>query len=180
MIPAFRATWIAALTALTVWTGVALAAPLDTLAGHWRGENAQGASISASDLDMRIVPREEGFDLAWTEPGMPGREEATIHFFATDRRGVFMEARGGNWLFSMFGSDRPVDPLEGDTLRWARIEGDALIVYRLDVAQDGSYRLDRYAFDNAGGALEFTFERRTHDAGPVRATGRLVRSGGDE
>jgi len=180
MIPAFRSTCVAALIALTVWAGAAQASSLDPLAGQWRGVEAQGASISASDLDMRIVPREKGFDLAWTEPGMPGSKETKVQFFATDRPGVFVETRGGNWLFSMFGSDRPVDPLEGETLRWARVEGDALIVYRLDVAEDGGYRLDRYAWDSAGGVLEFAFERRSHDADPMKATGRLVRAGGDE
>lgn len=180
MIPAFRSSCIAALAVLTTWAGAALADPLDPVAGRWRGEQAQGASISASDLDMRVKARDDGFDLAWSEPGMPGADTTVVRFFATDRPGIFVEGQGGGWLFSMFGGDKPINPLNGETLRWARVEDDALIVYRLDVAKDGGYRLDRYAWEDAGGALEFAFERRTHDADPVQATGRLMRAGGAE
>lgn len=180
MISAIRSACIATMAGLTAWLGVAVAAPLDPMAGSWRGEEAAGASIDAADLNMRVTPRSDGFDLAWTEPGMPGNERTVVKFFETDRPGIFVEGEGGGWLFSMLGGDKRLDPLKGDTLRWARVEGDRLMVYRLDVAEDGGYRLDRYAWDNKGGELDFSFERRTHDGDPVQATGHLVRAGEDE
>lgn len=155
------------------------AGPLDPFAGSWRAIETDGEVMDASDLEMRIAPTREGFEIAWTELGDHGKPR-TYTFLRTDRPGVYAADKGGGWLFKLFGDNDERNPLKGQTLRWARIDGDALIVYRLDVHKDGGYILNRYAWETSGGELRFAFEQRTHDAPPVNAEGRLARSGGAE
>lgn len=155
------------------------AGPLDPFAGSWRGTEAQGGGLQPGDLVVRIEPTDKGFELEWKDVGTGGKmREAT--FLSTDREGVYAAGEGGGWLFNMFGDDEPGNPLKGQTLRWARISDDALIVYRLDVHKDGGYVLDRYAWEAEGDELAFSFEQRTHDKPVTNATGRLVRGGGEE
>lgn len=154
------------------------AGPLDPFAGSWRGAEARGAGLEPNDLVVRIEPTDKGFELEWNAVGGGGMREDT--FLSTDRNGVYAAGEGGGWLFNLFGDDEPGNPLKGQTLRWARTSGDALIIYRLDVHEDGGYVLDRYAWEAEGGELAFSFEQRRNDAPVARATGRLVRGGGEE
>lgn len=171
-----RFLWVAVVGVLTLAWLPGHAGPLDPFAGSWQG--AKGDGVNPSELSVRIEPTTGGFEIEWIELGSKRARKDTFH--RTDRPNVYAAGRGGGWLFKLFGADEPGNPLKGQTLRWARTDDSALIVYRLDIHDDGGYDLDRYSWVAVDGELTFAFEQRTHEAPVTTATGRLARAGGAE
>lgn len=136
--------------------------------GQWRGtavENSDGIDLDAPDLSLRLEPIDNGFELEWTGPG-GGRESA--RFVETgEQPGVFAaQASKGGWLGFM--SSGAVDPLAGDPLTWARLDGDTLVVYKLVLDDRGAFTLDRHEASLQDGMLRLYLSRRAHGE-PVRS-----------
>lgn len=163
----------------------ALAADLSAFRGEWQGTavDADGLDLKPDDLDVALAPTGSGgFTLRWTEIGL---QEATVErrtveaaFRPTDRADVFaFESDGRSLLGRLFASPETGNPLQGETLLWARIEAETLVVYSLSLDSAGGFRLERTArtLDGAGMSLRQTI--RTAPDEELVIEGRLQPAG---
>ncbi len=85
---------------------------------------------------------------------------------------------GGGLLASLFADPATGNPLEGETLLWARVEGPTLIVYSLSINQKGGFNLERNARTVEHGAMTVRHSYRFENDRVVTIEGRLERVGG--
>ncbi len=145
--------------------------------GTWVGSGISESEVSiyfritARDLNVTIRPAGSGFTVSWTtvlrqkgDPKNPQvtRKSSTVTFVPTGRPNVWRGAENA-------------DPLDGGAYAWARIEGNALVVYSMVIRDDGGYELQTYRRTLSGLGMELEFVR-VSDGEPVRtAKGRLVK-----
>lgn len=178
--------WVTLATIMGFWLGAhGVAAEQASLAdfyGEWRGVTAEVEGLSgvqADDLGVTIRPDEDGFRMRWMafgsaadEPDRPRVIE--VSFDPTARPGVFAyREEPGSLLDRLFASPQTTDPLAGETLLWARLEGPSLTVYSLDLDRQGGFRLDRHERTLENGALSLFGTRRTGRGRTVTIEGRL-------
>ena len=165
--------------------GAALAAgnlPFAAFYGSWKGAGEAHSpdsyfAMNARDLDVRIEPKENGFSVAWTTVTYPGaetssgerssakvkRKSSAIDFLPSGKPSVFKAARAG-------------DPLSGEAYAWARIKGQTLTVYLLNIDEDGAYVIQSYDRTLTGFAMELTFTRIRDDEPERTARGKLIKT----
>lgn len=178
-------------------TIVLLAAPLtahanaeiDSFLGQWRGvevrvEGTPAPELTPGDLDLAITPEDGGFrvraltlDRGPDGSVVPRRRDAV--FAPTETPGVFAIRPGSRSLLSRLFADPAVgNPLEGDTLLWARVEADALHVYSLAIDDKGGYALEQSTWRLTDAGMESRDELRSQNDRVVVVEGRLERAGG--
>ncbi len=177
---------------LVVAASVALSAPASAqkralTIGHFFGTFSGGGvaenedsiyfAVTARDFDVVIGPgpssAKGGFTVTWTSVIRGGgdvdnprvrKKSTTRTFVAGSDPGVYTGATSG-------------DPLSGKEMSWARIKGNALIVYLMVVDKEGAYQLQRYERKLSGTGMELTFTR-LKDGEKVRTVkGRLIKTG---
>ena len=148
--------------------------------GEWRGTDARGqGGVEPDDLSVTIRPDGTGFRMDWTAlkigpDGVSGRHEVRASFAPTGKPGVFAyREEPGSMLQRLFASPTTSNPLEGETLLWARLAGPTLTVYSLALEDDGGFRLDRHERTLQEGAMSYVGSRRTGQGPTVIAEGRL-------
>ena len=174
---------VAAWAAAPLGASAAVAATIGDFAGLWRGVelSAPGGGpapgdLTAEDLGVAIAPERDGFKMAWTPPG---GERVEASFAPSDRPGVFLVRPSTNPLLSLFVSPETGNPLKGERLLWSRLEGDALVVYSLELDEEGDFDLRRYAWTlEGGGRMGLDFSRLSEGLTETALTGRLERVGG--
>ncbi len=138
----------------------------DALYGSWR-------AAEASIRELSIRREEEGFraEIAYADG-------ATLEslFAPAERPGVFAAVRSRGF-FDLFSLSRPESPLERGQFDWARLDGDVLYIYRLRIAADGSFVLDRLRIERDGKDLVVTLQRRRHARPPIETRTRLTPAG---
>ncbi len=152
--------------------------PYDRFYGRYEGEalSQTDDDLEKRDLKVKIGPWKDGFNVTWvavtTRPGgKVKRKEYSINFQGSDRDMIYRSAMRKN----LFGQAAPLDPLKGDPYVWARIDGDALIVYALLISEDAGYEMQTYVrrLIPEGLALEYS---RVRDGAVLRTvTGVLKR-----
>jgi hypothetical protein len=155
--------------------------------GTWRGTEVSaptGLEFQATDLDVAIEPYERGFHMRWTTLDRAGSEAGftaqptEASFSQTEQAGVYeYDPGGGSLLTSLFAAPATGNPLDGETLLWARLEESALVVYSLSINADGGFDLNRYARTLNEGGMVVEYRRRIEGREPVRIEGRLERAG---
>jgi len=156
---------------------LALAAPAlsavdDALQGRWRGA-VQGTNGEALELEIELRDADDGF-IAGARGGDFVLPE--MSFAATARRGVF-EGRGDRGIMGLLGIAQRVGPEVGEPLVWARQRADGgLVIYRLAVATDGRFALDRLALSGDGDRLDVQLSRRSESDDRQLASGLLERA----
>lgn len=178
---------IAALMAFVLTPGLANSAALiDDLAGRWSGQSidAPGGDIPVDVIDIEIRPGSGGFELAWKdltrdEQGAPAAGTNKARFVETSRKGVFEVApEEGSFLDRMFASPATGNPLDGETLLWARTDDQTLAVYSLKIGEDGEFDLDHYSWTRTDDGLLLRFREQTEELGKETSIeGRLVPGG---
>jgi len=127
--------------------------------------------MTARDLDVKIAPKGAGFGVAWTTVTYPGggassakvrRKSSAIDFLPSGKPGVFKAARAG-------------DPLAGEAYAWARIKGQTLTVYVLNIDETGAYVVQSYDRTLTGFAMEITFTRIRDNEPERTAKGKLIK-----
>lgn len=145
-----------------------------TYSGAGVAKNADSLyfGVTARDFDVVIHPESGGFSVAWTTVLHTGGDPAHPKVKRRADKLAFMPSgQAGVWR----GADA-VDPLGGAPYAWARIEGNSLIVYVLQIAPDGRYEVQRYDRTLTGGAMELTFTD-TRDGERARTVkGKLVKT----
>jgi hypothetical protein len=185
-------TWGHVLAAMALLgSGAASAADLsiDDFFGEWRGVDVsvegseQTPKLSPSDLDMAITEEDGGFRIRTLglsrEPDgtlVPRPVDAT--FAPTEVPGVFAYAPGtGSLLSSLFADPAVGNPLQGDTLLWARLQEKTLHVYSLAIDQGGGYALQHSTGRLTDDGMATRYERRSENDRVVSVEGRLERAG---
>lgn len=163
------------------------ASPIQTFTGRWTGHaiEAPDVSIPADTISIEIREIGGGFELSWNDltqndRGEPSASPLQARFVGTDRPGVFEYApKASSFLGRMFASPTTGNPLEGETLLWARIDADTLAVYSLTIDEDGGFDLGHYTWTRTDDGLALHYRERTQDLDEqVVVEGRLVPAGG--
>ncbi|MEQ8968417.1 MAG: hypothetical protein RID91_21540 [Azospirillaceae bacterium] len=112
--------------------------------------DAEGALEERRDMDIVITDEPRGgFTVRWINvtlvdgrrdvPGVERRVDE-VRFVEGEAPGVYVQETRG----SLFERRRAIEPIEGDPMVWARIDGDSLGVFNFVIAGDGRYALQSY------------------------------------
>lgn len=174
-----------ALTLLAAPAAWALKAELGPFLGTYVGTaqvyGEDGEVEGERDMTIQIEEGpKDGFMITWVNVSLvngrrdvPGveRRVATATFVPSDRDGVYIEEMRG----SLFERRHLADPLEGEPMRWARVDGDRLGVFSFGILEDGRYGLQSYERILTEVGLDIEF-RAVLDGQVVRTiTGHTVR-----
>lgn len=165
-------------------------AQVEGFLGQWRGvEVSVGGTepapkLTPADLDMTITQENGGFRIRGLALGrepdggvVARRMDAT--FAPTETPGVFAFDPGTQSLLSSLFADPAVgNPLQGDTLLWARLEGDTLHVYSLAIDPRGGYALEQSTGQLTEDGMVTRYELRSENDRVITVEGRLERAGG--
>jgi len=155
--------------------------------GHWQGIpiTSHEGTLPVGALDLSIKPDADGFHLTWQHLGsLRDGGEATVpvdaRFLPSTRPGVYEYVpNSGSLLTRMFASPSTGNPLEGETLLWARVEDETLIVYSMMVEPKGGFDVDRYQWTRTATGLRLLYSQQSDDpGGETRIEGDLVARGG--
>ncbi len=163
-------------------------AKIDDFQGDWHGTELHAsdpsAALAPADLDVTLSPEGSGFRMAWTgfqrqADGRLARQKVEAGFTPTERPGVFAFDPGKPSLLSrLFADPATANPLKGETLLWARLEGSTLTVYSLAIDDHGGLDLDRYARTLADDGMTVRYTHRIENDQILTLEGRLERAGG--
>jgi hypothetical protein len=171
-------------------TAAAQEASIRDFFGTWRGlditisDGGAVPELAPGFLDVEIQASGNGFQIRWNALGRTDSKlelrDLDTSFVPTDRPGVyaFDAYQGSSLLGRLFASPATGNPLEGQILLWARIEGATLIVYGLSIDPNGHYDLHRHAWTLSGKEMSAQYIRRTEKPVVLTIEGRLERAGG--
>lgn len=185
-------TWrqaLAAIVLLTAPSAVRADDVVENFLGQWRGVEVsvggteEAPKLSPADLDMAITEDDGGFRVRALALGrepdgtmVPRQMDAS--FAPTETPGVFaFEKDEGGLLSSLFADPAVGNPLDGDTLLWARVADDTLHVYSLAIDRAGGYALEHATGQLAGDGMVTRYELRLQNDRVVTVEGRLERVG---
>ena len=164
--------WIGALA--LVWlppvAGLcATASDLKPFLGSYVGvatvEDTKTREVRQRDMDIVIQPYEnDGFRIDWINvtlvdgrrdlPGVERRVQSAL-FEPVAGRDMYVEVEGPN----PFQEREETQPMRGDPVRWASIDGPRLHVYAFEVLEDGTYELQIYDRVLTEKGLDIAFQR---------------------
>lgn len=159
--------------------------PVDPFVGTYVGSattyDADGTVEDQRDIDMTIAKGQRGaLTISWVavtlvdgRRDVPGvdRDEVSLTLVPTDRPGVYIEET----RTSLFERRALPDPLQGDPIRWAAIDGDRMGVYSMVIYDDGRYELQAYTRTLTEIGLDIGFRRIDDGIVVRRVEGRAVR-----
>jgi hypothetical protein len=159
--------------------------------GKWQGVEiaAEGAQkslgLAPADLDIVISQQGDGFRLEGLSIGRraPDSLELTrrsmgANFAPTEVPGVYAFDPGGSLFTSLFADPATGNPLDGDTLLWARLEEGTLHLYSLSINPVGGFDLEHGRGTLEGDVISIDFVGYMEDAQVFTIEGRLERAGG--
>jgi hypothetical protein len=180
---------VVAAVALSLAPCAASGAELEDFFGEWQGIEvsvdgpAPSLKLSPADLDMAIAGQDGGFRIrsfsVAREPdgGLTVRPLDAV-FAPTETAGVFAyEPAAGSLLSSLLADPRTGNPLEGDTLLWARLEDTALHVYSLAIDDQGGLALEHSTGQLTEDGMATRFVLRLENEQIVTVDGLLERAG---
>lgn len=145
-----------------------------TFSGGGIAHNADSEyfAMTTRDFDVVIKPEGGGVRINWTsvirrggDPLNPKvrRRSSSKLLRATGVANVFHGSKSGN-------------PLKGEELCWARIDGNTLTVFLMTVSKEGIYELQQYDRTLSGVGMRLLF-RSWRDGDRLRSvSGRLVKN----
>jgi hypothetical protein len=144
----------------------ALAAAPGSLTGSWRG-----ASIGGQDgAEVAFSVRQRG-DRLTVVVGLPSAAPRTIELMPGEAPGILVPVPGG--MLRLFRREERPDPLQGAPLVWGRVVGDSLMLYRLEIARDGSYTLEQIVATRTGEGVALAVSTRRSGAEPESLAAEL-------
>ncbi len=146
---------------------------IEAFIGSWNSANAVSESdrLAPDALSVEVEAEAEGFRLLWRDLGKSGQggiggDGIEARFVPADRPGVYeFQPSSGSLLTRMFASPATGNPLEGETLIWARIDGQTLAVYSMMIDKKGGFDLDHYSWTKTDAGLSLTFIKKTEELG---------------
>ena len=145
-------------------------------------EEIKTGEVGQRDMDIVIQPYHEGgFRIDWINvtlvegrrdlPGVQRRVQAAL-FEPVEDRNIFIEVEAEN----PFRERETAQPMRGDPVRWASIDGPRMHVYAFMVLEDGTYELQIYDRILTEQGLEIAFQRIVDGEVVRRISGRTVRA----
>lgn len=176
---------------LLLTTGAATASAEETVekffgsyVGSGKAERLGTNVRETRDLDVTIERfKDDGFTLKWitvirgedggrTGPDVKRREVEENFVPVEDKENVFvLSPKGG-----LFQKSELPNPLHGDAVRWAAVEGNAMTVYSLAISENGGSELQVYRRSLTKKGMDITFLRLQDEAVKIRMSGELVRA----
>ena len=163
---------------------------IDDFYGNWQGVDLHATGTdgsvapTAADLNVRLRREDAGFQMSWIAFERQGgaglkRQKFDASFTPTNRPGVFAFNPGKPSLLSrLFADPATGNPLKGETLLWARLEGATLTVYSLAIDDHGGFDLDRYARTLTDDGMTVRYTHRIENDRILTIEGRLEKAGG--
>lgn len=154
---------------------------IGTYVGRAQVLGSDGEVTEERDMDITIAEdRGDAFRITWVNvtlvdgrrdvPGVRRRVDEII-LEPSDRDGVYLEETQR----SLFERREEVDVIDGDALRWARIDGDRLGVFSLVVTANGGYEMQSYERILTEDGLGIEFNRVRNGEVIRRIVGRTIR-----
>jgi hypothetical protein len=180
---------VVAAVALASARAAAASEAIADFAGTWQGvevnvEAAEPApKLAPGDLNMTLTEQDSGFRirgfaLGREADGTPVARPLDATFAPTGVPGMFAFAPdSGSLLSSLFADPAVGNPLEGDTLLWARLQDDALHVYSLAIDRGGGFALEHSIGRLTGNGMVARYQLRSQNDRVVTVEGRLERTG---
>lgn len=180
-----RALAVAAVLALTL-VRPADAAGIDAFFGAFVGvaevKDLETGETHQRHMDIVIEPYQKtGFRIRWTNvtlvdgrrdvPGVERRVQEVL-FKASGESGLFVAVPRPD----PFREADPHEPLRGDAVRWARIDGNHLHVLSFVILDDGSYELQDYDRALTDDGIDIVFRRIVDGVRVREITGSTVRA----
>jgi hypothetical protein len=141
--------------------------------GFAEGPDKDYFGVTIRDLDINIAAAPDGFVATWTtvvrgggDPKNPRarKRTTTAAFKAGAKPGQYMGTESG-------------DPFAGKPAVWARIAGQTLYVYELNILDDGRYDIQTYARTLSGGGMELLYTRLLDGEAQRSVKGKLAKIG---
>jgi hypothetical protein len=133
--------------------------------GRVTAKDLETGDSEARDIDVEITPYErDGFRIRWVNVtlvdgrrNVPGvkRRVSELAFKPAKGRGFFVEVPQRN----VFAEREEVEPLGGDPVRWAVLDGGGLHVYSFVILADGRYELQAYSRKRTASGIDLHYER---------------------
>ena len=142
-----------------------------TGSGIAAGEDADYLGVTQRDLDIQIQAQGNGFSATWRtvlrQGGSPGNpnvrtREVSLTFVPLGRPGVFRANESG-------------DPTAGQALVWARIRGNTLYIYEINMIEDGRLDVQTYARTVSGAGMQLEYTRVLDGERRRIVRGRMVK-----
>jgi hypothetical protein len=180
---------VVAVVTLLLTPGAGTAAGIEDFVGEWRGVEvsvegrAPTFELTPADLDMSIAEEGTGFRvrtfaLARGSDGGLAVNPIDALFAPTETPGVFAyEPPAGSLLSSLFADPTVGNPLQGDTLVWARLQDGALHVYSLAIDDRGGFALKHSTGQLTAEGMATRFMLRLENEQIVTVEGLLERAG---
>lgn len=135
------------------------------------GEDADYLGVTQRDIDVEIAASGNGFRASWTtvlrQGGAPGnpnirRRATALNFVPMDRPGQYRAVESGSLL-------------SGQPVSWARIRGQTLYIYELNLTEDGRWDVQTYARTLSGAGMQLQYTRLVDGERMRIVRGRLVK-----
>jgi hypothetical protein len=167
-------------------TAQAAPAALEPFLGAYVGvaevQDLKTGEVHHRDMDIVIEPyHDNGFAIRWVNvtlvngrrdlPGVERRVQNVL-FEKADDRDMYVEVTENN----PFREREETQPLRGDPVRWASVDGRTLHVYSFVVAEDGTYELQVYDRVLTDKGIDIEFERIVDDEVLRRIVGSTARA----
>lgn len=184
-----------ALLALAAVVGLPLAAWADDdfsgFSGRWRAVAMESSdpeatkAVGLEHLSGRVEVNDDEIRLRGSALIDTGGESlrlipsaVDLDFFRSDRPDVLVPMDAKSKLLGGLISDAEVvDPLKGETLRWARGGAGELVFYRFSINETGGFVLGKYVFTLEGDGMTLAFTGFAQNRPPLTITATLERVG---
>jgi hypothetical protein len=142
-----------------------------TGSGIAAGEDADYLGVTQRDLDVEIQAQGSGFSATWRtvvrQGGTPGNprvrtREVSLTFAPLGRAGLYRANESG-------------DPTSGQALVWARIRGNTLYIYEINMIEDGRWDVQTYARTVSGAGMQLEYTRLVDGERRRIVRGRMVK-----
>ncbi len=134
------------------------------------------------DLDITVVPHgQQGLRIDWITVGLVDGRRDVPGVKRWSQTALFESEDGEHFMVEVDASDvfrerQATVPMEGDPVRWSRVDGNTLHTFSFMVLEDGRYELQAYQRILTDIGMDIRFERIVDGEIIRRVTGRTARA----
>ncbi len=175
---------LSTLSSAVAASGAALEDFFGVYVGRAQVRDGDGTLLGERDLDITIeAGRMGGFKVSWISVELVDGRRDVLGVERHILESAFQAPKDGTYAEdtrrTLFATRGHSDLLKGDTLRWARIEGEVLSVFSLAVLPEGGYEVQAYERRLTEAGLDISFRRIVDDQVVLTVEGKAVRVPGE-
>jgi hypothetical protein len=174
-----------AIAIVALWSGVAQAqgrggvrdVPIQAFFGTFNGSGfAEGVDkdyfgVTLRDMDINLAAAPDGFVATWTTVVRGGGDPKNPRARKRTMTAAFKASGKPN----QFVGTESADPFTGKPMTWARIAGQTLYIYELNILDDGRYDMQTYARTLQGGGMDVVYTRVVDGEAQRNVKGKLIK-----